>query len=151
MKSTTLIVAASLAAIGFAGSASAYKFSPAPTHIKAVGPGSATLGTHTVSGTATFKIAVGRTGRGKVTGVTLCGKSGCGLIGTAGLPWKMQATSASTATMANVTLTSAAGNCGPANLHVTVSGGVISYNGPLGQCSQVTFTLTTTPTMSIVP
>jgi hypothetical protein len=151
MKSTIAIAAVGLAALSFASSADAFKFSPAPTRLVAKGPASATLNGHTVSGTGTFKGSVGKTGRGKIASVVFCGKDGCGVVGASGLPWKMKATSASTATIANVTFTSAAGNCGPANLNVTVSGGVISYNGAFDQCSQVVLTLTTTPSISIVP
>jgi hypothetical protein len=144
------IAAVGLAALGFASSADAFKFSPAMTRFTATGPASATLNGMTLSGTGTFRGAVNKRGRGKITGVRFCGAHSCGGVGAAGLPWAMTATGATTAAIANVTFTSAAGNCGPANLLVTVSGGVISYNGAFAQCSQVSLSLTTKPTISIV-
>ncbi len=151
MKSRMAIAAVGLAALGFANSAAAFKFSPAMTRFTAKGPASATLNGGTLSGTGIFKGAIDKRGKGKITAVSFCGAHGCGVIGAGGLPWAMTATGATTATIANVTFTSRAGDCGPANLPVTVSGGVISYSGPFDQCSQVTLTLTTKPAISIVP
>jgi len=151
MKSLVAIAALGLAATGWVGSADAYKFNPAPLKFTASGPGSATLNGTTINGTVTFKGAVAKSGKAKITAAKFCGVGGCGLIGAGNLPWAMKATSASTATLSNVTLTSSAGDCGPAKLTVSVSGGVISYNGPLAPCSQISFSVTTKPTISIVP
>ena len=150
MKTMMSIAAIGLAALGFAGSADAYMLSPLSTKFTATGPASATLNGATLTGSGTFRGAVGKGGKGKITRVKFCGKTGCGEVGAAGLPWMVKATSATTATIANATFTSPAGDCGPANMVVTVSGGVISYNGPFDQCSNVNLSFTTKPTISIV-
>ena len=150
MKTMMSIAAAGLVALGFASSADAFKFSPAPTRFTATGPASATLNGATLSGTGTFRGNVNTRGKGKITKVRFCGTGGCTLVGATGLPWTMTATGATTATIANVTFTSPAGNCGPANLLVTVSGGVIGYNGAFDQCSNVSLSLTVKPAISIV-
>ncbi len=144
-------IAVGMAVLAVAGSASAYKFSPAPARFAATGPASATFMGVTTNGTASLRGVVGKRGKAKIVKATFCGTKGCGTIVATGLPWKMTATGAATATIFNVAITSKAGTCGPANLAVTVSGGVINYNGPLGQCSQATLSLTTSPTLSIVP
>ena len=151
MKSMMVIAAFGMAALGFASSADAFKLSPAPTRFTATGPASATLNGATLSGTGTFKGAVNKVGKGKISRVRFCGAGGCTVVGAAGLPWAMKATGSTTATIANVTFTSPGGNCGPANLHVTVSGGVIGYNGAFDQCSNVSLSFTTKPAISIVP
>jgi len=150
MNTILLVAAVGLSAIGFASSAAAYKLSPAPTRFTATGPASATLGGVTDSGTATFKGPINKAGRGKVKSVQICGKGGCGIVVAAGLPWAVRATGATTATIANVTITSDGHTCGPATLPVAISGGVISYSGALGQCSNVSFSLTTTQALTIV-
>jgi hypothetical protein len=146
-----LAITAACAAIGLATSAAAFEFSPAPTRFTAKGPASATLNGATLSGTGTFKGAVNKHGKGKIAAVRFCGKGGCGAVGGAGLPWAMTATGATTARIANVTFTSGAGDCGPADLLVTLSGGVISYSGAFDQCSNVSLSFTTKPAISIVP
>jgi hypothetical protein len=150
MKSRFIVIAVALAAMSLAGGVDAFTFSPAPSKFTAKGPGSATMNGTTIDGTVTFKGAVAKSGKAKITAVKFCGVGGCGFIGAGGLPWAMKATSATTATLDNVTITSNAGDFGPGNLKISVSGGTIIYNGPLGQCSQVTFQLTTTPKISII-
>jgi hypothetical protein len=151
MKSKIYIAAVGLAALGFASSADAFSFSPTKTRFTATGPVSATLNGATLNCTGKFRISTNKGGKGKVTAVTFSGSQNCKTAGAAGLPWAMTATGATTAKIVNADFTSPAGNCGPANLPVGVSGGVISFNGAVGQCSQVSFSLTTTPTISIVP
>jgi hypothetical protein len=151
MKSMISIAVVGLAALSFASSADAFSFSPTKTRFTATGPVSATLNGATLSCTGKFRISTNKGGKGKVTAVGFSGSQACKTAGAAGLPWALTATGATTAKIVNATFTSPAGNCGPANMPVTVSGGVISFNGALGQCSQVSLSLTTTPTISIVP
>jgi hypothetical protein len=150
MKTMMSVAAVGMAALGFTGSADAYKLSPVSTKFTASGPASATLNGVTLTGTGTFNGDVNKKGKGKITKVKFCGKAGCGDVGAAGLPWVMKATGATTATIANATFTSPVGDCGPANLAVTISGGVMSYNGPFDQCTNVNLSFTTKPAISIV-
>ncbi len=151
MNTSMTIGLIAVSVVAIAGGADAYKLSPASTRFTAAGAASATLNGVTLSGTGTFKGAINKHGKGKITYVRFCGAGGCGTVGAAGLPWAMKATSATTATIANATFTSPGGNCGPANLSVKIGGGTLTYNGPFDQCSQVTFSFTTSPAISIVP
>jgi hypothetical protein len=149
MNSITAITAVGL--VSLAGAANAFEFSPESKTFVGTGPTSATLNGITLACTGTLHGKTTKTGIGKVTSGSFTGAAGCSSVGLQGLPWTMKATGASTATVANVTFTSPIGNCGPANLPVNVSGGVISFtNATLGNC-KVSGTLTTTPTISIVP
>jgi hypothetical protein len=152
MKTTMTIASAAVAAFAFAAAAdaAAYKLSPASTKFTASGSAAATLNGETLTGSGTFKGAVNAKGKGKITSAKFCGVGGCTIVGATGLPWTMKASSATTATIANVTFTSPGGDCGPANLVMTISGGAMTYNGPFDQCSNVTLNFTTTPAISIV-
>ena len=151
MKKTIALAAVGLMALGFASSASAFKFSPAPGKFVGTGPTSATLNGNTLACTGTLKGTTTRTGIGHVTGGSFTGAPGCSLTTFTGTPWKMVASSANTATITGVHFTTPIGSCGPANLIVNLSGGVFTYNGPFDQCSNIQLTLTTKPTLSIVP
>lgn len=152
MKSAIVLAAIGLTTLGFASSANAFKFSPPNTKFSGTGPTSATKGGVTLSCTGTLKGSTNAKGIGKVTGGSFTGALGCSSVGLTGLPWPMKATSATTGTVSKVTFTSPIGNCGPGTLPVHLSGGVISFNFLLnpGAC-QITGSLTTHPTISIVP
>ena len=151
MKSIVTIAAAGMLVVGLAEPAAAFRVSPARTHFVAAGPASATLNGVTLNCRGKFRLVVNKVGKGKITAVSFSGGTGCSTVGVAGLPWAITATSASTATITNADFTSKGGPCGPANMAMTVSGGVIAYNAAFDQCSQVSLSLTTTPTLSIVP
>ena len=153
MKLFTVIAAVGLVSFGLANSASAagFKFSPANTKFTGTGPTSATLGGVTLACTGTLKGSTNKAGVGKVTGGSFTGAFGCSSVTFTGVPWKMTATSATTATIVGVDFTTPLGSCGPGNLVVQLTGGVFSYNGPFDQCSNITLSLKTTPTLSIVP
>jgi hypothetical protein len=149
MNKITAITAVGL--VSLAGVAHAFEFSPEGKTFVATGPTSATLNGITLACTGTIHGKTTKTGIGKVTSGSFTGAAGCSATGLSGLPWTMKATGASTATVFGVTFTSPIGNCGPANLNVNLSGGVVSFtNQPIGSCTG-SGTLTTTPTLSIVP
>jgi hypothetical protein len=154
MKSIIAIAAVGLVSFGFASSASAakagFKFSPASTKFTATGPTSATLNGTTLACTGKLSGATNKAGAGTVTGGSFTGALGCSSVTFTGTPWKMTATTATTATIAGVEFTTPLGSCGPANLVVTLKAGTFTYNGKFDQCSNITLTLKTTPTLSIV-
>ena len=155
MKSITALAAIGLVSFGLADSASAakagFKFSPANTKFSGTGPTSATLNGVSLNCTGTILGASNKAGVGKVTGGSFTGALGCSSVTFSGTPWKLVATTATTATISGVDFNTPIGDCGPANLVVTVSGGVFTYNGKFDQCSNISLTLKTTPTVSIVP
>ena len=153
MKSMIALVAVGLMSFGVANGATAagFKFSPASTKFTGTGPTSATLNGTTLSCTGTLKGQTNKAGVGKVTGGSFTGMFGCSSVTFTGVPWKMTATSATTATIVGVDFTTPLGSCGPGNLVVQLTGGVFSYNGPFDQCSNISLSLKTTPTISIVP
>ena len=153
MKVFTVLTAVGLVSLSLANGANAagFKFSPASTKFSATGPTSATLGGVTLPCTGTLKGTTNKAGVGKVTGGSFNGQIGCSSVTFAGVPWKMTATTATTATIVGVDFSTPLGSCGPANLVVQLTGGVFSYNGPFDQCSNITLSLKTTPTLSIVP
>ena len=89
--------------------------------------------------------------KGKITAVSFSGARGCSTVGVAGLPWAFTATGASSATITNADFISKGGPCGPANMPLSLSSGVIGYNAAFDQCSHVGFSLTTQPTLTITP
>jgi hypothetical protein len=151
MKSILALAAVGVAALGFAGSASAFKLSPASTKFTGTGPTSATLNGITLACHAILRGATNALGVGHVTGGSFSGAVGCTAVKFTGTPWLAKATTATTGTVYNIDFSSPLGACGPANMVDSLSGGVISYNGPFDQCSNVTLALTTKPTLSIVP
>ncbi len=153
MKLFTVIAAVGLVSAGLADGANAagFKFSPPSTKFTATGPTSATLNGVTLPCTGTLKGSTTATGVGKVTGGSFTGQIGCSSVTFTGVPWKMTATTATTATIFGVDFSTPLGSCGPANLVVQLTGGVFTYNGPFDQCSNITLSLTTKPTLSIVP
>jgi hypothetical protein len=153
MKSLIAIAAIGVMSFGLASGASAatkYIFSPASTKFVGTGPTSATLNSVTLACTGSLKGASTAAGAGKVTGGSFTGELGCSSVTFTGTPWKMAATTATTATITGVHFTTPIGSCGPANLVVTLTGGVFSYNGAFDQCSNIKLTLTTKPTLSII-
>ncbi len=152
MKTIIAIAAVGLASSGFATGAGAagFKFSPASTAFTGTGPTSATLNGTTLACTAKLKGATNKAGVGKVTGGSFTGEFGCSSVTFSGTPWKMTATTATTATIYGVDFSTPLGSCGPANLVVTLKSGTFTYNGPFDQCSNIQLTLKTTPTLSIV-
>ena len=151
MKSILTIVAVGMLIVGIAEPAAAFKFSPAKTRYIAAGPSTATLNGVTLTCTGKFHVVVNKAGKGKITAVSFSGGTGCSTVGVAGLPWAFTATSASTATITNADFTSKGGPCGPANMQVSLGGGVIGYNAAFDQCSDVGLSLTTRPTLTITP
>lgn len=153
MKSIIALAAVGLMSFGLANGANAagFKFSPASTKFVGKGPTSATLNGVTLACTGTLKGSTNAQGVGKVTGGSFTGALGCSSVTFTGTPWKMTATTATTATIVGVDFTTPLGSCGPANLVVTLTGGVFSYNGAFDQCSNIQLSLKTTPTVSIVP
>ena len=154
MKPIIALAAIGLVSFGLADSASAakagFKFSPANTKFSGAGPTSATLNGVTLACTGTLTGATNKAGVGKVTGGSFTGALGCTSVTFAGTPWKMVAASATTATITGVDFNTPIGDCGPANLTVTLTGGTFSYNGAFDQCSNISLTLKTTPTVTIV-
>lgn len=157
MKSFLTVAAIGLAAAGFASSASAagYKFSPPSTKFTGTGMTSATTQGITIACNASLKGNDNANGVGKVTSGSFSNGGGqngadCPFVTFSGTPWKMKATGPTTATVYGVDFSSPVGSCS-GNLPITVQNGVISFNSPLGNCSQVSGTLTTSPTLSIVP
>ena len=153
MKSIIALAAVGLMSFGLANGANAagFKFSPASTKFVGKGPTSATLNGVTLACTGTLKGSTNAQGVGKVTGGSFTGAFVCSSVTFTGVPWKMTATTATTATIVGVDFTTPLGSCGPANLVVNLSGGVFTYNGPFDQCSNIQLSLKTTPTLSIVP
>lgn len=151
MKKLVSIATIGLAVLGLTPSANAFRFSPAKARFSASGPATATLNGGTLVCTGHFRGATTKSGKGRITAVSFTGATGCSTVAAAGLPWTFTATGAETATIANADFIARAGPCGPANMAVTLSGGVISYNSAFDQCSHVGLTLTTKPTLSIVP
>ena len=151
MKSVIAMAVIGLAALGAATSASAYKFSPVSTVFSGSGPAGATLSGVSLTCTGNLKGTTNASGGGKVTSGSFSGTLGCNLVTLAGMPWTMTATGATTASVANVDFVSPIGSCGAGTLNVTISGGVINYHGNFGRCTNVSLTLTTTPSVSIVP
>jgi hypothetical protein len=153
MKSAITLLAVGLVSLGAASGVAAkgFKLSPASTKFVGTGPTSATLNGLTLACTGTLKGQTSATGVGKVTGGSFKGATGCTSVTFSGTPWKMTATTASTATTVGVDFSTPIGSCGPANLVIGLSGGVFSYNGAFDQCSNIKLTLTTVPTVSIVP
>ena len=157
MKSILTIAAIGLVAAGFASSASAagYKFSPPSTKFTGAGTTSATTQGVTIACNANLKGNDSASGVGKVMSGSFSNGGGtngadCPFVTFSNTPWKMKATGPTTATVYGVDFSSPVGSC-TGNLPITLSGGVITFNSPLGACTQVSGTLTTTPTLSIVP
>jgi len=157
MKTIITLAAIGLTAISFASTASAkagFKFSPASTKFSGTGPSSATLDGITVGPcTTTLKGATAKSGTGKITSGSVSGPGFCGDITFSNLPWKMLATTATTATITGAEFTSPVGTCGTATSTIVanLSGGVFTYNGPYGACTNLNVSFTTTPTVSIIP
>lgn len=154
MKSIIALAAIGMATFGFVDSASAFKFSPAPQKFTGVGTTTATLAGTVLPCNAKLTGLTLRTGKGKVAAGHFSGATGCTTVTFANTPWPMTATSATTATITGVDFfIGAFGFHCTGNMNVTVSGGVISWSGvnTLPPCTNVGGSLTTTPSISIVP
>ena len=151
MKSILTIATIGTLIFAIAEPAAAFKFSPAKTRYIAAGPSTATLNGVTLTCTGKFHVVVNKAGKGKITAVSFSGARGCSTVGVAGLPWAFIATGASSATITNADFISKGGPCGPANMPLSLSSGVIGYNAAFDQCSHVGFSLTTQPTLTITP
>lgn len=152
MKTAIAIAAAGLMSFGVIDTASAaFELNPESTSFTGTGTTSATKNGITLMCNATFKGKVNSAGVGKVTGGSFSGQVGCSSVGLSNLPWKSVAINATQVKIHNVTFTSPIGNCGPGNLTVGLSGGVISFNNQAlpGGCT-VSGSITTTPSLSIV-
>ena len=132
--------------------AAAYHLIPENSDFTGTGKTSATKNGVTLPCTANFTGHVDKKGRGYVDSGTFSGQVGCSTVGLANLPWKGAVKSATKMVIENVQFTSPIGDCGPGNLKVKLSDGVISFkNQPLPGGCTVTGKITTTPTLSIVP
>ena len=153
MKSIIALAAVGLMAFGLADTANAagFKLSPPNTKFTGAGPTSATLNGVNLNCTGMLTGQTNKAGVGKITGGSFTGALGCSSVTFTGTPWTGVAVSATTGTITGVHFTTPLGSCGPANLTVTLTGGVFSYNGPFDQCSNISLSLKTTPTVSIVP
>ncbi|MGI9169382.1 MAG: activator of alkane oxidation [Caulobacteraceae bacterium] len=155
MKTITAITALSVATLGLATQADAFKLSPPSTKFTASGPTKLTANGTTVMCTSTFTGKTTARGTGKITGFTASGADPvCGLI-TATLPWGAKATSATNIKFTNVAVSiPAAGiSCGPGTVNATDNGaGQVTFAAVLnpGNC-QVNGTVQSTPPITIVP
>lgn len=151
MKIMFAIAALSAASLGLASQANAYKFSPPSTSFTGKGKTSATKNGVTLACSANLSGATDANGNGKVTGGSFSGAFGCSAVTFANLPWPMTATGKTTGTVTGVTFNSPIGNCGPDTLNITLKRGKIKFNQTIAGGCAVTGSLTTTPTLSIVP
>ncbi|HEV2364969.1 MAG TPA: hypothetical protein VGS12_12320 [Caulobacteraceae bacterium] len=111
MKLLTTLTVALLAASSLAN---AYTLNPKGKSFIAKGPTSASKGGLTIACTSTFKGSINSLGVGTVTSATFtAGSALCSGVKATGLPWKVTATSLTTATVHKAGFTSALGNCGP--------------------------------------
>ena len=152
MKPIIAIAAAISFAIAGTAPAFAYHLIPESSDFTGSGKTSATKNGITLKCNANFTGNVNRKGVGLITGGSFTGAVGCSSVGLGGLPWKSVATSATKIKIVNVSFTSPIGDCGPGNLVVKLSSGVITFKGKAlpGGCT-VSGTVTTSPTLSIVP
>jgi hypothetical protein len=154
MKPAILLAAAGLISLGIVGTtpAAAWHLSP-PGKFTGDGKTSATKNGISLPCIAHFTGLVNKRGIGYVTGGSFKddGKIGCATVSLQGLPWKAVATTCCKVVIHNVTFHSTIGDCGPGNLPVHASGGVISFKAvPLPGGCTVTGKITTSPTVSIV-
>jgi hypothetical protein len=155
MKPAIAITAAGLLSLGILGTtpAAAYHLSPAG-NFTGDGNTSATKNGISLPCKAHFTGKVNSRGVGYVTGGSFKenGKIGCVSVRLQNLPWKALAKSATKVKIYNVTFSSPIGNCGPGDLPVHSSGGVITFKAvPLPGGCTVSGKITTTPTVNIVP
>jgi hypothetical protein len=149
------ITAIAVAGVGLATSAQAYHFSPVATKFTATGPTTLSQNGQTINCTSKFTGKTNATGSsGNITGLSITGSDiRCGLVSGTNFPWKGKPTGATTGKVMNAEVTSPLGTCGPGTVSpIGLSGGVITFNNILnpGSC-KVTGTVTTSPTLSVVP
>ncbi len=154
MKKAFAVTFAGILSLGIAGTtpAAAYHLIPENTDFTGTGKTSATKNGITLKCDATFQGHVDSKGVGFVDSGTFTGQLGCESVGLGGLPWKAPAKSATKVIINNVSFTSPIGNCGPGKIPVKVKSGVIKFTDvPLAGNCTVSGSITTSPTLSIVP
>ncbi len=153
MKTVIAIAAAGLMSFGIGATpAAAYHLTPESTSFSGTGTTSATKNGVTLKCKAKFQGSVDSNGVGSVTSGTFSGQIGCNTVTLGNLPWKSTAKGATKLTIANVAFDSPIGNCGPGNLVVKLTDGVIKFtNIALAGGCTVSGKITTSPALSIVP
>jgi hypothetical protein len=147
-----LLALAPVAALGLAQSAQAYSFSPKSANFTAAGKTNLTKGSLTVPCTARFIGYTDKYGVGYVKAASYSGSSLCTWIKSTGLPWKVKAASATTATVYNVSVSASIfGTCGPSNVPGTVKNSQFIFNNVILKPNcKINGAVTTTPKVSIV-
>ena len=154
MKTAIAILAVGVVSFGMIGNAVAkgYHLIPEGTTFSGTGSTSATKSGVTLKCKAKFQGHVDANGVGSVDSGSFTGELGCTSVGLSNLPWAATAKSAKKAQLANVAFTSPIGNCGPGNLTVTITEGVIKFkNQPLAGSCTISGSIKTSPAVSIVP
>ncbi|MBV8975806.1 MAG: hypothetical protein JO261_11815 [Alphaproteobacteria bacterium] len=146
-----IAIAASVMLLGSVPAA-AYHLIPESSDFTGTGKTSATKNGVSLPCKAKFTGHTDANGNGFVDSGTFSGQVGCSTVGLANLPWKGVVKSATKLVIQNVQFTSPIGDCGPGNLPVKLSNGVISFkNQPLPGGCVVSGKITTSPALSIVP
>lgn len=154
MKAYKTICLAALATFGLSTAAAAQTVTPVSTNFTASGPTSLTSGGTRLNCTSTFRGTTSADGRtASITSASLAG-FGCGLVSATNLPWTVTAQSTTAITVSGVAVNVPFATCGPSNLSAAynnATGQMTFANAPLAPNCSVTGTLTTSPTLTIVP
>lgn len=156
-KSIIALAAVGLVSFGFAGSASAFTFSPTGTNFTATGLATLVYSPNGsfIECTSTFTGHVNSSGSSaKITAFQSAGSDPrCASIVGANLPWKAAPKSANHMVVKNFEVTADTFFCGPGPVNGTLIGGEFAFDvqlPPTG-CAFRSNRLITSPTLSIVP
>ena len=150
MLRSAAVAAAALMLLAQEKPANAYSLTPTETKFEAKGFVVLACGSNS-SSNCTMKLRgkIGSKGIGSVTSASFSGRT-CPAITTSNLPWKIFATSANTAVIANVAMSILGNSCGPSNAPIGVTTNSFTFNGDeLNGCAIVTGELYTSPTIAI--
>ena len=156
MRSETAIAALVFGAMSFAGSASAWHFTPESHNFIATGSTTATMGTVSLPCTSIIHGSINASGAGAIIVGSFKSTTmpSCSEFHLASLPWAMTAISATKASINGATITTPAGSCGPAVLTFTIVpvnkvNSAAIFNQTLGTC-RLSGKLTLSPAVAIV-